>query len=93
MADGDLAVLDNLHAPDFFADDAMSFSLIDGTVRVIFTVIKHTQPPPGQPVRVVTGRLVMGVDATQRMVVGLNNFLESVGHSPSDALKGRDQVN
>ena len=93
MADDEVAVEDNLHAPDFFADEVMAFSLVDGTVRLILTSSRWTQPPPGHPVRVVVGRLVMPVGAAQRLVVGLNDFLSRTGADPSQSLKAGEAVN
>jgi hypothetical protein len=91
MADDAPAILDDLHAPVMFADDALSYSLLDGTVRITFSCLKFTQPE-GVPVRVVSGRLVMGIDAAQRMVVGLNDFMESRGLGPSASMKGAESV-
>jgi len=88
----DVRVVDNPLAGDVFADDAMSFSLLDGTVRITLCSTKWTQPAPGEGIRVVIGRLVMPLPAAQRLIVGLNDFLTQVGHGPSESMKGGQAV-
>lgn len=72
-------VLDNPHSPDVFADDALSFSVLDGTVRITFSAFKFTQPPPGEGCNVVVGRLVMPQAGAERLALGLFDFLKSRG--------------
>jgi len=71
-------VLSNPLAPDVFADDALSFSVADGVVRITFTSSKASQTD-GTAQRVVIGRLVMPTPGAQRLALGLYDFLKNHG--------------
>jgi hypothetical protein len=54
-----IEVLDNLFAPEVFADDALTYSVLNGTVRIVFSASKFRSPHRGEAVRVVVGRLIL----------------------------------
>lgn len=83
---GQVAVVDNSFAPDVFADDVMSFGVLDGTVRITFLKVRLTEPPPGQFQRIIIGRLIMPIPAAQRFAVGLYDFLKQRDLDPSVAV-------
>jgi hypothetical protein len=81
-----IQIIDNPHAPDAFATDAVGFSLIAGNVGVTFvtTRLDHSVSP-AQPTGVVIGRLVMPADGAQRLAQGLLDFLRQRGVAPGNA--------
>jgi hypothetical protein len=40
----------NEYLPDVFADEAIGFELVNGTVRISFGVVKMVEPAPPSPV-------------------------------------------
>jgi hypothetical protein len=82
------ALIDNMLAPEVFSDGAISFFLFNGVVRVVLTSLRAPQgvATPGQPIPVVIARLTMPVAAAQNLALGLNDFLEKHGLSPTAAL-------
>lgn len=84
-----LPVIDNPLCPDIFADEALSFDNINGTIRVTFGVIKPQQPVPPSPHQFATvARLVMTVPGAQRLSLALYNYLESQGLDPTALVQG-----
>ena len=80
---GGLPCVSNEYLPDVFADEALGFELVNGTVRVTFGVVKMAEPAPPAPVQmVVMGRLVIGVEGAQRLAIGLYDYLKNAGHDP-----------
>lgn len=69
-------ITDNPHAPDVFADAATGWYILNGTIRITFESARavHTNPP-GPPVRMVIGRLVMPVGQAEAMAKGLLDFI------------------
>jgi hypothetical protein len=81
-----IEIIDNPHAPDAFATDAVGYSLVAGNVGVTFvtTRLDHSVSP-AQATGVVIGRLVMPVDGAQRLATGLLEFLKQRGLAPIGA--------
>jgi hypothetical protein len=72
-----VAFLDNPHAPDFFADDAVGFFVNDGIFRVTFTSSRANHvTAPGPVARVVIGRLVMSEPAIERFATGVLDMIK-----------------
>jgi hypothetical protein len=89
---GEFEVLPDPHAPDLFADEAMSFHLVDGVVRIVLGTAKNTEGiAPSDIHFVVTGRLLMTVPTAQRFAVGLYDFLKKQGADPGASLAASDQ--
>ena len=82
------ALIDNMLAPEVFSDGAISFFLLNGVVRIALTSVRSPQSPggPGQPIPVVIARLSLPVAAAQNLALGLNDFLEKHGLSPTAAI-------
>lgn len=74
-----VGVLENPFAPDLFADDAFSFSLKDGTLRITLSTLKFGALAGGRTANVVVGRVVMPLLGAQRLALGLYDFLKKMG--------------
>lgn len=73
---------------DVFADEALDFDIVNGTLRIRFGVARPSQPTmPATQQLVHIGRLIMPIDSAQRMVIGLHNMLANVGLDPSGAVR------
>ncbi|MBR0642777.1 hypothetical protein [Plastoroseomonas hellenica] len=80
MSQPEIAFVDNPHAPDVFADEAVGFLIHRGVVRVTLTsghVSHNINPSPAS--RVVIGRLVMPAQSAAELAVGLFDFLQKHG--------------
>ena len=85
---GALPVADIL-AGDVFADDAISFDHIMGTIRITFVTVKAKEPAPPSPYQYVpVGRLVMPKEGAMRLCVQLYDYLKSQGIDPSSVAGG-----
>jgi len=87
-----LKVSEGLSVPDFFADEAMSFENINGTIRIRFGVTTPTEPVPPSPMELaVIGRLIMPTKGAQAFCLALYDFLKKQGLDPSDLISdGKD---
>jgi hypothetical protein len=87
-----IGLVDNMFAPEIFVDGAWSFSVINGVVRIVLTSVRSPQSvtAPGVAVPVIVGRLVMPVNGAQALAIGLNDFLEKQGLSPTAAATAGD---
>jgi hypothetical protein len=81
-----IEVLDNLFAPEMFADDALTYSVLNGTVRIVFSASKFRSPHRDEAVRVVVGRLVLPLEGAERLSIGLYDFLKSRGRDPREVV-------
>jgi hypothetical protein len=90
MGDGvPINFIDDPQAPEIFVSGISGVFLTGANVAIALESVRvdHTTQP-GPINRVVVGRIVLTVEAAQRLVVGLNAFLEEKGLSPSRAVKG-----
>jgi hypothetical protein len=73
-----LKIVENPQRGEIFADEAVSFSLVNGVVRVTLTAIR---PLPGadQSAHVVIGRLAMPLSGAQALAMKLYDFLKAQG--------------
>jgi len=75
-----LKIVENAQRGEIFADDAVSFSLINGVIRATLTA---TRPLPAQGAeqlgRVVIGRLAMPLPGARALAIELYDFLQSEG--------------
>jgi hypothetical protein len=77
--------------PDFFADEAILFDLVNDTVRITFAVARNETPVAGSKGGLVaTGRLIMPTGAAQRLSLGLHDYLVKRGLDPSAAARGAE---
>ena len=81
-------VVDNMLSPELFCDGALSFFVLNGVVRITLTSVRAPQSlsAPGRPVPVIVARISMPVSGAQELALGLNDFLEKQGFSPSAAV-------
>lgn len=71
--------IEDLQAPDIFADAATGFHEIGGLVRITLESCRTDFATEGHPVRrVCIGRLTMTSDAAARMAHGLLDYLARV---------------
>jgi hypothetical protein len=77
-------LLDNPHAPEWFADGAIGFYLRHGVVAITLATARfdHTHTP-GLIQQWVVGQLVMPIAGAQGLSVGLFDFLKQRGVEPS----------
>jgi hypothetical protein len=75
--------VDDAHAPEFFASEAVGFGVLAGVIHITFasTRINH-ESSPGPINRVVNLRLVMPTPGAQGLVAGLYDFLKNHGLDP-----------
>jgi hypothetical protein len=93
---GDIAIIENgptligdFSVPDVFAVDAITFSLVNGTVRITFGIARTETPVAGSATALVAiGRLVMPADPAQRLSLGLHGYLMKHGMNPSALVRG-----
>ena len=88
MANG-ITIVGDFSVPDFFADEATMFDLVNGTVRIAFAVVKPEKPvPPSEQALVVTGRLILPIASAQRLSLALHDYLMKHGLDPSASVRG-----
>jgi hypothetical protein len=80
-------LIDDPHAPEFFATSCCGFSIGQGHVTLTFESARcnHFDPKCGMS-RVVVGRIVLPIQAAQALVIELNTSLQRSGFSPSHAV-------
>ncbi len=79
-------LIDDPHAPEFFATSCCGFSIGQGHVTLTFESARcnHFDPNCGMS-RVVVGRIVLPIQAAQALVIELNTSLQRSGFNPSRA--------
>jgi hypothetical protein len=79
-------LIDDPHAPEFFATSCCGFSIGQGHVTLTFESARcnHFDPKCGMS-RVVVGRIVLPIQAAQALVIELNTSLQRSGFNPSRA--------
>jgi hypothetical protein len=81
----ELALVENLHAPEFYADEATHFAVRGGNVSVTFCSYRWDNSIPGGVLRrVVTARLVMPAQSGHALAAGLFDFLKKQGMKMSE---------
>lgn len=76
-------LVENLLAPEVFANEASFFATTRGVVTITFTSDRFDNSvTPPQCRRVVVGRLVMPSGGAQNLAVGLYNWLKQSGLDP-----------
>jgi hypothetical protein len=88
---GGIQAVANPFEHDVFADEAVAFNHINGTIRINFAVVKAQEAaPPSANQFVGVGRLVMPLGGAQRLCLGLYNYLKKVGHDPFELISNRE---
>jgi hypothetical protein len=79
-------LIDDPHAPEFFATSCCGFSIGQGHVTLTFESARcnHFDPKASMN-RVVVGRIVLPIQAAQALVIELNTSLQRSGFNPSRA--------
>jgi hypothetical protein len=79
-------LIDDPHAPEFFATSCCGFSIGQGHVTLTFESARcnHFDPQCAMS-RVVVGRIVLPIQAAQALVIELNTSLQRSGFNPSRA--------
>jgi hypothetical protein len=87
----DVALVGDFSTPDVFADEAILFDLVNGTVRITFAVARNETPNAGSAQALVAmGRLVMPVASVQRLSLGLHDYLTKHGLDPTASVRGEE---
>jgi hypothetical protein len=85
------ALVGDFSTPNVFADEAILFDLVNGTVRITFATARNESPVAGsKPALVAIGRLVLPLGSAQRMVLGLHDYLVQSGLDPSASVRGAE---
>ena len=73
-----VAFIDNPHAPEVFAAEAVGFLVNAGNIHITFATprVNHATSP-GPVNRVVMARLVMPIQGAQGLAAGLYDFLKN----------------
>ena len=79
---GEVEIVENPQAGEVFADEALSFSVVNGVVRITFSAFRPMETG-GRSAHVVIGRLAIPVSGAPALAVGLFNFLKERGLDPS----------
>ena len=70
--------------PDVFADEAVMFDMINGTIRISFAVVTPTEPgAPSTVAMASVGRLIMPVNGAQRLSLALYDYLKKCDLDPA----------
>jgi hypothetical protein len=79
-------LIDDPHAPEFFATSCCGFSIGQGHVTLTFESARcnHFDPKSSMN-RVVVSRIVLPIQAAQALVIELNTSLQRSGFNPSRA--------
>jgi hypothetical protein len=90
MADEpNIAIIDPGSGVDVFADEALDFDIVNGTLRIRFGIARPDKPTlPAQEQLVHIGRLIMPVVSAQRLCIGLYNSLKNAGLDPIATVGG-----
>jgi hypothetical protein len=81
---GGLTAITGTPVPDFFADEAVGFDMLNGTLRITFGVVVPTEPAAPSPVAMANiGRLILPIESAQRLAVSLHDYLVQRGLNPS----------
>jgi hypothetical protein len=76
--------VDDPKAPEFFATGLSGFLVNEGNIHLTFEAVRVNHvTSPGPVNRVVVVRLILPILATQRLVVGLYDFLKNSGLDPA----------
>ncbi len=76
--------IDNPHAPEVFASDAVGFFRLADNVHITFATLRVNHvTSPGPVNRVVIARLVMPIQGAHGLAVGLYDFLKKQGIDPA----------
>lgn len=79
---------ENLFAAETFATDAASFSILSGNVISISFASTRWNQEANAFEGVITQRIVMPLTGAQNLALGLHDFLEKNGFSPTKAITG-----
>lgn len=89
MANEGPQLIGDFSVPDVFADEGVTFNLVNGTVRITFASARAESPVAGSKMALVAiGRLIMPVEAAQRLSLGLHDYLVKMGLDPTAAVRG-----
>jgi hypothetical protein len=77
-------VVENLLAPEFFATEAQSISLVQGMISIAFSSARYDYSEhPSVLKKVVVSRVVMSPIGAQSLAVRLFAFLDQKGLGPA----------
>ncbi len=90
---GGVPVVSNPFVADVFADDAIAFDTVSGTVRITLGTLKMAEPAAPSPMHyVATSRLVMTVPGAQRLAIALFDYLKKNGLDPAEVVGGGEET-
>ena len=76
-------IVENLMAPEFFATEAQSISLVQGMISIAFSSARYDySQTPSVLKKVVVSRVVMSPVGAQSLAVRLFAFLDQKGFGP-----------
>ncbi|MFC7498651.1 hypothetical protein ACFQRC_05390 [Enterovirga sp. GCM10030262] len=81
-------IIGDFSIPDVFADDAITFDLVNQTIRITFATVRPESPVVGmKEALVATGRLIMPIAGAQRLSLVLHDYLMKRGLDPSASIR------
>ncbi|SOB86669.1 hypothetical protein SAMN06297144_1777 [Sphingomonas guangdongensis] len=95
MADkaGGMNVVSNPFVADIFADEAIAFDVVNGTVRITLATMKMAEAAAPSPMHfVANGRVIMTVPGAQRLALALFDYLKKQGLDPATVVGGGDDA-
>ena len=95
MADtaGGLPVVSNPFIADIFADEAIAFDAVNGTIRITLATMKMAQPAAPSPMQYVAiNRVVMTLPGAQRLAIALFDYLKKNGFDPAEVVGGGEET-
>lgn len=79
-------IVENLHAPEVYADTAPFFAHKNGNVSITFASLRFDNTAsPGVAKNVVVGRVVMPATYAHALAAGLFDYMKKNGLSPDTA--------
>ena len=90
---GGLPVVSNPFIADIFADEAIAFDTVNGTIRITLATIKMAEAAAPSPMQfVATSRVVMTVPGAQRLAIALFDYLQKNGLDPAEVVGGGEET-
>ena len=78
--------------PEVFADEAITFDRVNDTIRITFAVARPESHVAGSAKGLVAvGTLVMPVGSSQRLALGLFDYLKKQGLDPTSLVVSDEQ--
>ena len=90
---GNIPVVSNPFIADIFADEAIAFDSVNGTIRITLATLKMSEPAAPSPMHyVANGRVIMTLPGAQRLAIALFDYLKKQGLDPAAVIGGGEET-